>query len=436
MRLAAACLALAALTLLVPAAPGYDAWAWLQWGREVWDLSLATQEGPAWKPLPVAITTLLAPFGDAAPELWLLVARAGAIAAAVLAYRLATHTAQPRGQTPSTLVDGDSPRQPWLTVAAGLGAAGAVVLTGGFVRHAAVGDAEPLLVGLVLAAVERHAAGRDRQALAFAVAAALVRVEVWPFLAAYVLWRHRRAAVPVAAGLLVAWFVPELLSSGELLRSADRARVPNPGQPATADVPFLETLEGALRVAFLPLALAGLVLRDRLAFAGLAWILLVAVMSQTGFSGEARYVLPGAALLAVGGALAVARSSRQILVIALLAAVAFGAGRAGDLEDLPSRLAYQRDLAHDLRRVIDDLGGRDAVLACGEPAIGRYRGTLLAYALDVHKHEVRADGRPARLTFASQLTRQSRVEPPPAGMTIAGNLRWFVYSDGSDCLSD
>ena len=49
-----------------------------------------------------------------------------------------------------------------------------------------------------------------------------------------------------------AWVVPELLSSGELFRSADRARIPNPGQPATADVPFLATLAAAVGVLFVP----------------------------------------------------------------------------------------------------------------------------------------------------------------------------------------
>lgn len=420
MRLAAVCLALAAISLLVPAAPGYDAWAWLQWGREVWDLSLATQEGPAWKPLPVAITTLLAPFGDAAPELWLVASRAGALAAAVLAYRLAAQAVETGA----------------LTVVAGLAAAVAVVLTGDFVRHAAVGDAEPLLAGLGLAAVERHAAGRPRQALAFAVAAALVRVEVWPFLAAYVLWRHRRAALPVAGGLLVAWFVPELVSSGELLRSADRARIPNPGQPATAQVPFLETLRLAAAITLVPLAIAGLALRSPIALAGLAWIVLVAAMSQAGFSGEARYALPGAVLLAVGGTVAAARRGRAVAAVALVAALPFAIAEAGDVSDLAPRLRHQHDLARDLDRVIAELGGAGAVLRCGEPAVGRYRGTLLAYALDVHKHRVRADGRPGRLTFSSRLTEQAPSQPPPAGPAIASNARWLVYSDGSDCLSD
>src|SRR5919108_97697 len=80
-RLAAACLALAALSLLLPWALAFDPWAWLVWGREVTRLELDTAGGPSWKPLPVVATTILAPAGDAAPALWLVLARAGGLLA-------------------------------------------------------------------------------------------------------------------------------------------------------------------------------------------------------------------------------------------------------------------------------------------------------------------------------------------------------------------
>ena len=47
--------ALAALSLLAPHAPGYDPWAWLIWGRELAQGGLDTREGPAFKPLPVLV---------------------------------------------------------------------------------------------------------------------------------------------------------------------------------------------------------------------------------------------------------------------------------------------------------------------------------------------------------------------------------------------
>ena len=54
-RVIAGCLALAALSLLLPSEPSYDPWAWIVWGREIAFLELDTTGGPSWKPLPVAV---------------------------------------------------------------------------------------------------------------------------------------------------------------------------------------------------------------------------------------------------------------------------------------------------------------------------------------------------------------------------------------------
>ena len=86
--LALACVALAALSLLGPSTPTYDPWAWIIWGREVMHLDLSTGFGPSWKPLPVALTTVFGLFGGAAPDLWMVAARAGALAGALFAFRL------------------------------------------------------------------------------------------------------------------------------------------------------------------------------------------------------------------------------------------------------------------------------------------------------------------------------------------------------------
>src|SRR6266545_7281706 len=90
-RLLAACVVLAALSLLAPSAPTTDPWRWIVWGREVLHLQLSTvvPGAPSWKPLPVLVTTPLALAGGSAPALWLLFARAGALASLVAAARLA-----------------------------------------------------------------------------------------------------------------------------------------------------------------------------------------------------------------------------------------------------------------------------------------------------------------------------------------------------------
>src|SRR4051794_10225948 len=89
-QIAALCLAVAALSLLVPSAPTTDPWGWIVWGREVLHLDLSTvvPGPPSWKPLPVMVTTPLALTGATAPALWLVLARAGGLAALVMAGRL------------------------------------------------------------------------------------------------------------------------------------------------------------------------------------------------------------------------------------------------------------------------------------------------------------------------------------------------------------
>jgi hypothetical protein len=377
----------------------------------------------------VAVTTLLAPLGDAAPYAWVSLVRLASAVGVGLAFLIGRRL-------------GGS--------AAGWLAAAAVALTGGFVRHAAVGDSEPLLIALALAAVLLALDERHRAALALGVGCALLRPETWPFLALYGLWRWREDAAlrPALAGLAVAvpaaWLVPEWIGSGELLRSSDRARIPNPGQPATAERPALEALEDGAAILFLPLVLAAVAARGParlLAAAGAAWIVLVALMSEAGFSGEARYALPGAALLAVAagpGAARLAASRDGFVARAGLAALAVGAiasmaaagVRLADVADLRPRLQHQAKLDEGLDRAIKLAGGRSAVLRCGRPAVGRYRGTLLAWHLDVAKRRVRADGRPAAVTFRSRLVAGGRVSPsrPRGGRVAAIADGWQVVT--------
>jgi hypothetical protein len=186
-------------------------------------------------------------------------------------------------------------------------------------------------------------------------------------------------------------------------------------------------------VVLAPLALAALAARGRallLVAAGGAWMVTVALMSEAGFSGEPRYLVPGAALLAVGGAVGWARLAvRAAAGLALAALVAVAAlPRLAAVAELGPRLAHQHALASDLRRAIDGAGGRDRVVACGVPAVGPYRGTLLAWHLDVPKRAVRADGRPGDVTFRSHLFPGSAPSPPrdPASRPLAAAGAWRV----------
>jgi hypothetical protein len=233
------------------------------------------------------------------------------------------------------------------------------------------------------------------------------------------------------------------------MRSADRARVPNPGNPAEADVPALESLAQAAPLLMWPLwlgvaALALVAWRrppgdERAALApaavGLAWVALVALLSQTiGFSGEPRYALPGVALLAISGAVGLVTAGRPATTVSVIAAVGLvGIAAAPRLEGaarLRPAQAYQWQLFTDLRDAIDAAGGRQAVLACGQPYVGPIRGPLMAYRLDVPKRTVEPDmpPRPPGVVFRSRRGPSTRVEPDltrgfPA---VARTERWEV----------
>jgi hypothetical protein len=374
------------------------------WGRDLASLSLDTSDGPAFKPLPVLVGALLSPLGDAAPWAWLVLARAAALLAAVVAWRVAVRLA------------GGS-------LVAGAIAAAGVLLTGGWLWHGWFGNAEGLLLLLALLAFERALDGRLRAALLLGLAAALVRTEAAPFLLVYCVWLWRRdpgARAWIAAALAalpVAWLGPDLVAAGDPLRSSGRAKIPNPGAPALADEPALESLRRALALApvvvwpALVLAIAGVARRALRplallpAAAGAAWIVLIALMSELGYSGEPRYAMPGVALLAVsagpGAAWAVraatgvrkwpigqlidpgrARAAGTTLVAAVLVGAAIadqGPALAGEAE----RARYEARLYADLGHAVEAAGGPKAVLRCGPVNSMPYSRPALAWRLGV-----------------------------------------------------
>jgi hypothetical protein len=314
-RLSAACVALAALSLLLPWALAFDPWSWVVWGREVTRLELDTAGGPSWKPLPVVATTPLALAGGAAPALWLVLARAGGLlavaGAAVLAHRL----------TGAASRDEVSARG-----AAAAAAALTVALSSWWLFNTALGNSEGLLAAAVLWAVVAHLAGRTRAALVLALAAALLRPEAWPFLGLYALWlwRTRRESLGVLALALLPvpllWFGPDAIGVGGALGASDAARgTASPQSAVNADFPALEVLLDfgeLLTPPVLLLAIAGAALGGRtarlLAAGAAAWVLLVALMTEAGYAGNPRYNVAPAAVACVLAGVGVAAVARRI----------------------------------------------------------------------------------------------------------------------------
>ena len=148
LALGAGALVIAALSLLIPSTPSYDPWAWLVWGHEIVHLDLHTTGGPSWKPLPMLFTTVFALFGKAQPDLWLVVARTGAIVAVAMVFKLAWRLTR-------DLVAGvTEPKGParWMAliapVLAGVIAAGSLINSGGFISDNALGYSEGFATAL------------------------------------------------------------------------------------------------------------------------------------------------------------------------------------------------------------------------------------------------------------------------------------------------
>jgi hypothetical protein len=431
-RVALAVLALTALTFLVPSAPTYDPWAWIIWGREILHLDLSTVDGPSWKPLPVLLTTPFALFGGLAPDLWLFVARAGAIAGVVMAFRVARRL----GGVP-----------------AGAAAAAAYAIAPWTLRNAALGNSEGLLVALALGAVDRHLAGRPKHAFLLGLGAALLRPEAWPFLGLYglwLLWREPAVRKLVIAGFValpLLWLLPELWGSGDLLRAAHRAHTPRANSAAFADDPVREVvrqfgtmLTPALWVGLGALA-AGLLLRigssrrDRrtavaLAAGGAVWVAEVAVMTNDGFSGNARYLILPAAIACVLAGVGigwlvralprrVAAGGLAVAILAVAAAAGFAAPSVQRLDAVRASVYYQARLTDGLRVAVARAGGRDRLLACGTAYTGAFQVPAVAWLLHQHTTKVRSASAPGdappqtpAVVLRSKTTSRSHPVPP------------------------
>lgn len=441
--LAAVALALGALSLLYPSTPTYDPWAWIIWGREIAHLDLQTTGGPSWKPFPVIFTTVFSLFGEASPDLWLVVARGGAVLAVMLAFRLAWRLTGGGGVAAAT---------------AGVVGAVALVISSQFVRTMALGNSEGLMVAFTLWGIERHLDGRYRQAFVLAFLASLLRPEIWPFMGVYGLWLilvDRRALWLVVSGgalTLALWFLPEYWGSGNFNRAADRAQQPNPNSPAFAAHPFVEVIKDTWPLVITPVkgaAAFALVLaavdwiRNRrqaavlaVGFLGASWIVLIGLMTEAGFSGNPRYIILGTSLLAVVGGVGfgrvvqlagramravagpahprVATAAGVVVFAALtLASVHWAKPRFDNFDDLDSALRYQAELRIDLKDALAKAGGADAFKACGKATAGKFSVPLVAWYLDEHTLDVGLVPAPEGVIVAARTTNKPTLKPQP-----------------------
>ncbi len=445
--LAAVSVLLAAGSLAVQAAPSYDPWAWIIWGREITHLALVTTGGPTWKPLPVIFTTLFAPFGAAAPDLWLVVARAGGIMAVGLGAVGAVR-----------LVRGDAPGRAPALIAGAVAVIGLLTLYQ-YAASVLEGESEGLLAALVFLAILRFFDGALRQALWLGFAAALIRPETWPFLALYGLWMWRRD--PGSRGLLIAivaligalWFLPELWGSGSLWRGVRWAQNPRQGSPALASCPFCSEITRSASPLLTTPFKAGVVLalvevfrrgrwtapRRAVALAavlGLAWIVVEAVLTQIGFSGSDRYLIAPVALLITvaavgwGWAWAFLRRPLALLAVAVVAGITVVTpGRGPHLGAAAQTLSTQAAIRRDLPPAVERAGGAERVLRCGSIATNPSEAPLAAWTLGVPMRRTESATGNVLIQSAGEGSR-TRAPVPPVGsayrlLSAVGTVKIF-----------
>jgi len=534
-------LVIAAASLLIPSTPSYDPWSWVLWGREIVHLNLHTTGGPTWKPLPVIFTTAFAPFGKAAPDLWLVVARAGGLMAVAMVFKVTSRITRQLTREFRDSGSGDdggaeggraakgaradegggvahsaalATRALAPALLAGVIAAGSLAVSRGFAIGSALGYSEGLMIALVLVAIDRHLDGARRQAFVVGFAAALDRPELWLFWGSYGLylwWRDpgaRKLVVALFALIPVLWFVPDLLGSGHLFHGVSRAQHPRSNSPAFAKCPFctevakhawptlLLRVKYVAGIAMLAAALglwharrarmrdaskgeppgslvrgAGQTDPDRARVAllgagqtdpgrarvtllgagaaGLGWWVLIGLLTQAGFSGNDRYLVLGAALVAIvggagwgwgaqtlagllgslsrrGGKRRVAALARRIARPAIVGATASLAAAAVfmavppwigahiiDLQGTHRAAVDQARLRASLSAAVRKVGGPAKVLRCGTVMTEGFQVPMLAWTLGVHILQI--EGPPeetgAPLLPAPNVIFQTRAQP-------------------------
>ena len=456
-------LAVGALSLLIPSTPSYDPWSWLLWAHQIIHGQLIiTTGGTSWKPLPMIFTIPFALFGNAAPDLWLIVARAGALVAAVMVFRLAYRlTREVGGLFGTASVDLGRLTTVAPALLAGVIATVSLVLSasGGFVSSNTLGYSEGFAAALLLISVERHLDGRYRQCFLVGFFVALDRPEIWLFWGPYGLWlfwRDSGARILVAACFVlipICWFLPVYAGCGSVTCSVSRATHPRSNSLAFASDPFTAELTKAawptmlLRIkgaaVVLGLVTVGLLWRARrtglrqwlsaanrarlattlIGLGGLAWFVVIAVMTQAGFSGNNRYLVLGSALVDICGAVAFGWAARELAVLGMrrfsrgdggtgsagrgrasamqwagtaLAALVFifGPNWIGkNLISIPrthGSLVYQARLRQGMEDLVARYGGSAKVFACGSVMTEGFQVPMVAWTLGVPATHVEA----------------------------------------------
>jgi hypothetical protein len=393
-----------AIVLWARTRPGFDPYGWLVWGQQTLKLALDTNAAPSWKPLPYLFTVPFAVAGHYQLWLWMITLVASALAGAVFAARIAYR------------LIGQNTDKRYPALIAGAFAAAGVLGIHNYAHFYLSSQSDPMIVTLVLGAIDCHLSRRYRWAFALWILASLGRPEAWLFTGLYVLWAWR--AVPsmrwfLGAGVALTallWFGIPAITSKSAFQAGNSAlgsgRALHHNKILGTIDRFLDLQETPLElVALLSLAIA-FYRRDRatllIAAGTAAWVIVEIAFDLHGWPGNGRYMFPAAGALAVVAAVAIGRlladppSLRTATGVggAILAAVVIGAlippaishARA-EHRDLKDQRLRTKEI-NRLTGTISKLGGAALIRRCGEPLTRLEYQSILAWNLRVNVSSV------------------------------------------------
>jgi hypothetical protein len=364
--------------------PAYDAYGWLDWGRQLLHWNLSTNGAPSWKPLPFLFTV---PYALAPRHiqmwLWMLTAVAGTLAGGVFAARIAFKLTK------------SGTNRSWVPFIAAAIAGFGVLGIDNYPQLVLIANSDPMIVTLCLAAIDAHLSRHRRLAFALVVFASLGRPEVWVFAVGYAVYMLRVRADPLSRALVVIgaflipllWFgIPALTAKSWFVAGNLALNSPNliHGNKISG------VLNRLLGLYSLPMQLAAglsmllaVVRRDRpvLVLTGLAWLWVVIeiVFAYHGWSAVPRYLIEPAAVMIVIAAVGVGRvlslepsmSWLRLAAVApvlalVIALVPFARARVRSTHDELIVDRHNARLESRLSAVIDRLGAR-RIRTCGQP---------------------------------------------------------------------
>jgi len=394
--------------------PGFDPFGWMVWGHQVLHGSLNTSGAPSWKPLTFLFTLPYALFGHTQVWLWSVTSVTGTIAAGVFAGRVAYQLTGPV-----------LPSRRFAPFVAGAFAGVAVMGIQTWPHLVLIANSDPLVVALLLAAIDAHLCGHRRWAFAAIILASLDRPETWAFAALYgawLFWTDRRARIGVVLALLLipsVWFIVPGLTSKSWFSAGDLALNQHTAihGPKIAGVlhRWRNLYELPMQVAFVAAVAVGIWRRDRrllgVVAAALLWVIVEMAFALHGWSAASRYLIePAAVCIVVVGALVgqllggapwvselrapswmspALRWGGPVLVVVLgVSLIGSARLRVHDWRyDLPLARADGRQNRR-LIAVVDRLGGGATIRTCGRIATIPGSQSTLAWAVGLNVGDV------------------------------------------------